>query len=55
MLVESLGRMKAHESSEKEGTSITDDKTLVGLINLNIDLLEVYITNSSYEELVQFT
>ena len=47
--------MKAHESSEKEGTSVADDKTLIGLIHLNIDLLEVFIANSSYEDLVAIT
>ena len=55
MFIESLGRMKAHESTEREGTTVTDDKTLIGLIHLNNDLLDIYIENSSYDEIVEFT
>jgi hypothetical protein len=31
-----------------------DDKTLVGLIQLNAELLQIFIDNSSYEELLQY-
>ena len=42
-LIESLARMKAHESTEKEESIISDDKTLIGLITLNNDLLHMFI------------
>ena len=39
ILVEAFNRMKFYESTEKEETSIAEDSTLVGHINLNLDLL----------------
>ena len=52
MLIESLNRMKAHESSEAEGAAVSDDKTLIGLTDLCYDLLDMYINKAEYEELV---
>lgn len=55
ILVEAFNRMKSHESAEKEESAITEDSTLVGHINLNLDLLDAYFEQASYEEIVAFT
>ena len=52
ILVEAFNRMKSHESTEKEETTVAEDSTLVGHINLNLDLLEAFFEQASYPDIV---
>ena len=54
LLIETLNRMKAHESSEKDAGA-SDDKTLIGLIDLNYELLHHFIARVDYDELIEFS
>ena len=54
LLKESVGRLKAHESREEANRVYIEDKTLVGLLDLTRDLLEVFISNVPYAELLHF-
>lgn len=51
LLVESINRMKAHQSCEKQ-SSIFEDKILVGYISLVRELLPAFIEETEYENLI---
>ena len=52
LLKDSVERLKKHESQEKANTAYLEDKTLVGLIDLTRDLLEVFVNTVEYPELI---
>ena len=53
LLVESIGRMKSHQSSEKP-SSIFEDKISVGYISLVRELLPAFIEETKYEDVISF-
>ena len=55
LLNESFSRLKAHESTERDGDSKVEDSTLVGLIILVKELLVCYSKQTEYKDLVELT
>ena len=53
LLIESILRMKTHQSNEKP-SSIFEDKILVGYISLVRELMLVFIEESKYEDVIAF-
>ena len=54
LLFEAISLLKKHKSSEVYKQYIVADSTLVGLNELSRNLIEVFIKNSTYEELLEF-
>ena len=52
LLQDAVDRLRVHETQETANSVYREDKTLVGLIDLTRDLLEVFINNVKYPELV---
>ena len=52
LLQDAVDRLRAHETKETANSVYIEDKTLVGLIDLTRDLLEVFISTVKYPELV---
>ena len=52
LLQDAVDRLRVHETKETANSVFLEDKTLVGLIDLTRDLLEVFINNVKYPELV---
>jgi hypothetical protein len=54
LLYKAIDLLKKHKSSEFHKQYVVADNTLVGLITLSRHLIEVFIKNSTYEELTDF-
>lgn len=53
--MESFARLKAHESTERDGDSKVEDSTLVGLTILVKELFVCYSNQTDYKLVVELT
>ena len=54
LMYQAIDLLKKHKSTEIHKQYVVADNTLVGLITLSRHLIEVFIKNSTYEELIDF-
>ena len=54
LMYQAIDLLKKHKSTEIHKQYVVADNTLVGLITLSRHLIEVFIKNSTHEELTDF-